>query len=55
MIEADSWTHHRSRASFEADRMRDLELMAGGHRVARVTSRGVREAVDLLAGASRAR
>lgn len=47
---AASWAHHRSRASFEADRMRDLELMADGHRIARVTSRGAREAMDLLAG-----
>lgn len=39
VIEVDSWTHHRSRTSFEDDRARDLELMAEGLRVARLTAR----------------
>jgi very-short-patch-repair endonuclease len=48
VIEADSWKHHRSRASFEADRLRDLELTLLGYRTARLTSRGAREALDLV-------
>jgi hypothetical protein len=48
VIEADSWKHHRSRASFEADRLRDLELTTLGYRTARITSRRAREALDLL-------
>lgn len=48
VIEADSWKHHRSRASFEADRLRDLELTTLGYRTARITSRRAREALDLI-------
>lgn len=48
VIEADSWKHHRSRASFEADRLRDLELATFGYRTARVTDRRAREALDLV-------
>jgi hypothetical protein len=43
VIEVDSWTHHRSRASFEDDRARDLELVAEGHRVVRLTARQDRQ------------
>lgn len=43
VIEADSWRHHRSRAAFEADRARDLELTALGHRVVRLTDRQLRQ------------
>ncbi len=42
IVEADSWQHHRSRASFESDRARDLELTALGYRVARLTDRMLR-------------
>lgn len=42
VIEVDSWTHHRSRASLEADRARDLELTALGHRPVRLTDRLLR-------------
>jgi hypothetical protein len=48
IVEADSWTHHRSRASFEADRLRDLELTALGYRSVRITARGADAAMDLL-------
>lgn len=48
VIEADSWKHHSSRASFEADRLRDLELTTLGYRTARITSRRAREALDLV-------
>ena len=48
VIEADSWKHHRSRASFEADRLRDLELTTLGYRIARITSRRAHEALGLV-------
>jgi len=48
IVEADSWTHHRSRASFEADRLRDLELAALGYRSVRITARGADAAMGLL-------
>ncbi|MGZ6641283.1 MAG: DUF559 domain-containing protein [Solirubrobacteraceae bacterium] len=50
IIEADSWRHHRSRASFEDDRARDLELTALGYRVVRLTARQLRAgAAEVLA------
>lgn len=42
VIEVDSWRHHRSRAAFESDRARDLELTAHGCRPVRVTDRQLR-------------
>lgn len=48
IVEADSWQHHKSRASFEADRLRDLELASLGYRSVRVTARGATGAMDLL-------
>ena len=48
IVEADSWTHHRSRASFEADRLRDLELASLGYRSVRITARGAKAAMALL-------
>jgi hypothetical protein len=48
IVEADSWKHHRSRTSFEADRLRDLELAALGYRSVRITARGAEAAMDLL-------
>jgi very-short-patch-repair endonuclease len=42
VIEVDSWRHHRSRSSFEADRARDLELTAHGYIPVRVTDRQLR-------------
>lgn len=49
VIEVDSWTHHRSRASFEDDRARDLELLTLGHRVVRLTDRRLRRIDDVFA------
>jgi hypothetical protein len=37
IIELDSWEHHRDRAAFERDRIRDAELSLTGYRVVRVT------------------
>jgi very-short-patch-repair endonuclease len=48
IVEADSWKHHRSRASFEADRLRDLELASLGYRSVRVTARGAEASMALL-------
>jgi len=39
VVEADSWRWHRSRARFEADRLRDQELAVAGYVVLRVTHR----------------
>jgi very-short-patch-repair endonuclease len=37
IVEADSWRHHSSRASFERDRRRDAHHTAHGWRVVRLT------------------
>jgi putative AbiEi antitoxin of type IV toxin-antitoxin system/uncharacterized protein DUF559 len=39
IVETDSWQHHGSRASFEADRAKDAALTAAGYRVVRLTWR----------------
>lgn len=39
IVETDSWQHHGSRASFEADRVKDAALTAAGYRVVRLTWR----------------
>ncbi len=39
IVELDSWTHHRTRASFEQDRIRDADLALAGYRVIRITWR----------------
>ena len=39
IVELDSWTHHRTRASFERDRIRDTDLALAGYRVIRITWR----------------
>ena len=49
VIEVDSWRHHRSRASFEGDRARDLELTAHGYVPVRVTDRQLRGTAAQLA------
>jgi very-short-patch-repair endonuclease len=36
-VEVDGWAHHSSRASFEADRLRDAYLVGAGWRVLRFT------------------
>jgi very-short-patch-repair endonuclease len=43
IVEVDGYRFHRSRAKFESDRRRDLELTAAGYRVVRVTWRQMRE------------
>jgi very-short-patch-repair endonuclease len=42
-VELDSWSWHSDRASFEADRRRDADLVARGYRVIRVTWRLLRD------------
>lgn len=39
ILEADSWSAHRTRGSFERDRLRDAALETAGWRVIRVTWR----------------
>jgi hypothetical protein len=39
IVEADSWTHHRSRAAFENDRARDAHHTRAGYRTLRFTHR----------------
>ncbi len=43
IIELDSWTHHRTRAAFEKDRIRDANLALAGYRVIRLTWRRLNE------------
>jgi len=43
IVELDSWTHHRTRASFERDRARDADLAVAGYRVIRITWRRLRD------------
>jgi very-short-patch-repair endonuclease len=42
VVEVDSWQFHRDRKRFEADRRRDADLQAAGHRVLRITARQLR-------------
>ena len=39
IVEADSWTHHRSRTAFENDRARDAHHTRAGYRTLRFTDR----------------
>jgi very-short-patch-repair endonuclease len=39
IVEIDSYTYHRTRRSFEADRERDAKLQRRGWRVLRITDR----------------
>ena len=39
IVEADSWSAHKSRTSFERDRLRDAALATAGWRVIRITWR----------------
>jgi very-short-patch-repair endonuclease/predicted transcriptional regulator of viral defense system len=43
IVELDSWEHHRDRAAFERDRVRDAELRLAGYTVIRITYRRLRE------------
>jgi hypothetical protein len=49
MVEADSWRWHRSRARFEADRLRDQELVLAGYVVVRVTHRQLQQQPAVVA------
>jgi very-short-patch-repair endonuclease len=50
IIELDSWEHHRTRAAFERDRVRDANLKLAGYAVIRVTYRRLRDEPDSVAG-----
>ena len=43
IVELDSWTHHRTRACFERDRIRDADLALAGYRVIRITWRRLKD------------
>jgi Transcriptional regulator, AbiEi antitoxin/Protein of unknown function (DUF559) len=43
IVEADSWTHHRSRTAFENDRARDARHTRAGYRTLRFTHRQLTE------------
>jgi very-short-patch-repair endonuclease len=43
IVELDGWEHHRDRAAFERDRVRDSELTLAGYRVIRITWRRLRD------------
>jgi very-short-patch-repair endonuclease len=47
IVEADSWTFHRSRSAFENDRKRDAELQLAGYRVLRVTWRQLQDSATV--------
>jgi very-short-patch-repair endonuclease/predicted transcriptional regulator of viral defense system len=46
IVELDSWEHHRTRAAFEADRIRDTDLKLAGFEVIRVTWRRLHDAPE---------
>ena len=39
VVETDGWAHHRTRGSFERDRLKDAELTEAGWRVVRITAK----------------
>jgi len=43
IVETDSWTHHRSRAAFEDDRVRDALMARAGYRTLRFTYRQIQD------------
>lgn len=49
MVEADSWTHHGTRAAFERDRARDAAMQVQGFRVLRLTSRRMEREPETIA------
>jgi very-short-patch-repair endonuclease len=49
IVEADSWRHHSSRASFERDRRRDAHHAAHGWRVVRLTHARITTEPDAIA------
>ncbi|MEJ2187121.1 MAG: DUF559 domain-containing protein [Gemmatimonadota bacterium] len=48
VLEVDGFVYHSSRASFEADRRRDMAMEAEGYRVIRVTWRQIRKERDAV-------
>lgn len=48
VLEVDGYAYHSSRASFEADRRRDMAMEAEGYRVIRVTWRQIRKERDAV-------
>jgi hypothetical protein len=49
IIELDSWEHHRDRAAFERDRIRDAKLVQAGYIVVRVTWRRLHDQPEEVA------
>jgi hypothetical protein len=49
VVELDSWSYHRGRRAFEADRERDEVFQVAGHRILRVTHRRLSAAQATLA------
>jgi very-short-patch-repair endonuclease len=49
VVELDGWEHHRDRAAFERDRIRDAELTLAGYRVIRITWRRLRDNPERVA------
>jgi very-short-patch-repair endonuclease len=49
ILEADGWSAHGRRSSFERDRLRDAELQVAGWRVVRVTWRRIEHEPDAVA------
>jgi len=53
IVETDGYEHHRDRASFEADRARDVEFKLRGYEVVRFTYRQVMEEPERVAASLR--
>jgi hypothetical protein len=53
VVETDGYRYHSSRTAFEADRARDAQLQASGHRVLRFTYRQLRESPDAVVASLR--
>jgi hypothetical protein len=53
IVETDSYRHHRTRAAFERDRVRDAIHAAAGYRTLRFTYRQVTDDPDIVAAALR--
>ena len=49
ILEVDSWEHHRDRAAFERDRVRDAELGLAGYTVIRITARRLADQPEQVA------
>jgi very-short-patch-repair endonuclease len=51
IVEADSWTYHRTRRRFERDRRRDVAHTLAGYRTLRFTDRDLEDAPTTVANA----